>query len=142
MITSYYTIEKIVLLTRKKELYERYPHIPYFYYCVLRGPNGGKILVDEYNIERIIRNTINENQEIFTKYKLWGICDSIGVLKNYGNKTDKIYIKTLTKEELNKKKVDDYRYILDEDKKIKKRLIRNRNETLYNSIVNRFRFEV
>ena len=51
-----YTISQVVAVRETPN------HIPYIAYAIISGPRGGRLLVDYYNLERIILNRIRDSR--------------------------------------------------------------------------------
>lgn len=120
-----YTIEKVVVIQQTPN------HIPYVYYIILRGPRGGRIFCDYYNFERMII----DNYNYYIPGKIERHLISYAARMNILTKTK------LPEVIFQKHPLDEFAYLLQEDKNIKVKLIRNNNTPLRERITKYLRLD-
>lgn len=123
MKTCFYRLSKIVVNQINPN------SIPYIYYGIIKGPHGGQIFCDYYNLQRIFRAT-KPGETLGLEQDIIG----------YGNEKGILIINHPDKDRIAVEKPDEYKCVLAEDSKIRIKLIRNRNEKLYNKIINLFKY--
>lgn len=124
MKTCFYTIDKVVLAKRSDSRY-----LPWVYYIIIKGPKNGKIFCDLFNAERLVNSQYG------------GIApDSPAkILLRYAKDNGLIAYKTIDEKDIDDIGVDDYRFILEEDKSIKKKIMRRNNDKLFETVKKSFK---
>ena len=124
-MSNSYTIEKVVAIQQTPN------HIPYVHYVILRGPRGGRIFCDYYNFERIILDNYN--------YYISGRIERH--LISYATKMSLIVKTKLPEAIFQNNTFTEFKYLLQEDKSIKVKLIRNNNIQLRKRITKHLRLD-